>query len=96
MAALPKESPPTTESHPILGTQQLLGSALSVGSEAGTSNSENNLAQAIRQGASQNFSQAGEQVVSRSLNVQPTITIRPGFPVNVLVTRDLILEPYHA
>ncbi|MDR3528907.1 MAG: hypothetical protein P4L57_16680, partial [Rhizomicrobium sp.] len=28
LAALPKESPPTTESHPILGTQQLLGSAL--------------------------------------------------------------------
>jgi type IV secretion system protein TrbI len=26
--------------------------------------------------------------------VQPTITIRPGFPVRVLVTRDLVLEPY--
>ena len=35
-----------------------------------------------------------KQVVGRSLNVQPTITIRPGFPVNVLVTRDLVLEPY--
>ena len=73
----------------------VLSTVLSVGSQAGTSNSENNLAQAIRQGASQSFSQAGEQVVGRALNVQPTITIRPGFPVNVLVTRDLILEPYH-
>ena len=72
----------------------ILSALLSVGSEAGTSSSENNLAQAIRQGASQNFSQIGEQVVGRSLNVQPTITIRPGFPVNVLVTHDLILEPY--
>jgi type IV secretory pathway VirB10-like protein len=71
-----------------------LSTILSVGSEAGTSDSENNLAQAIRQGASQSFNQAGEQVVGRSLNVQPTITIRPGFPVNVLVTQDLILEPY--
>jgi type IV secretion system protein VirB10 len=71
-----------------------LSTILSVGSEAGTSDSENNLAQAIRQGASQSFNQAGEQVVGRSLNVQPTITIRPGFPVNVLVTRDLFLEPY--
>jgi type IV secretion system protein VirB10 len=35
-------------------------------------------------------------VVGRSLNVQPTITIRPGFPVNVLVTHDLILEAYRA
>jgi type IV secretory pathway VirB10-like protein len=74
----------------------ILSTLLSVGSEAGTSNSENNLAQAIRQGASQSFSQVGEQVVGRSLNVQPTITIRPGYPVRVMVTHDLILEPYGA
>jgi type IV secretion system protein VirB10 len=72
----------------------VLSTVLSVGSEAGTSNSENNLAQAIRQGASQSFNQTGEQIVGRSLNIQPTITIRPGFPLNVLVTRDLVLEPY--
>ena len=57
-------------------------------------NSENNLAQAIRQGGSQSFNQVGERVVGRSLNIQPTITIRPGFPVRVLVTHDLVLEPY--
>nr|WP_189050803.1 TrbI/VirB10 family protein [Aliidongia dinghuensis] len=74
----------------------LLSTILSVGAEAGTSNSENNLAQAIRQGASQSLNQAGEQVVSRSLSIQPTITIRPGFPVRVLVTHDLVLEPYKA
>ncbi len=72
----------------------ILSTLLSVGSEAGTSNSENNLAQAVRQGASQSFSQIGEQVVGRSLNIQPTITIRPGFPVRVMVTHDLVLEPY--
>jgi type IV secretion system protein TrbI len=74
----------------------VLSTVLSVGSEAGTSDSENNLAQAIRQGASQSFNQTGEQIVGRSLDVQPTITIRPGFPVNVLVTHDLVLEPYHS
>lgn len=74
----------------------ILSTLLGVGSEAGTGSSENNLAQAIRQGASQSFSQAGQQVVGRSLNVQPTIVIRPGFPVNVLVTRNLILEPYRS
>lgn len=74
----------------------ILSTLLSVGSEAGTnnSNSENNLAQAIRQGGSQSFNQIGEQVVGRSLSIQPTITIRPGFPVRVLVTHDLALEPY--
>jgi type IV secretion system protein VirB10 len=28
-------------------------------------------------------------------NIQPTITIRPGFPVRVIVDRDLVLAPYH-
>ena len=78
----------------MLFTAAILSTVLSVGSEAGTSNSENNLAQAIRQGASQSFNQVGEQVVGRSLHVQPTITIRPGFPVRVTVTHDLVLEPY--
>jgi type IV secretory pathway VirB10-like protein len=72
----------------------ILSTLLSVGSETGTSNNENSLVQAIRQGSSQSFSQIGEQVVGRSLNVQPTITIRPGFPVRVMVTHDLVLEPY--
>ena len=67
---------------------------LSVGSEAGANNNENAPVQALRQGASQSFSQVGQKVVGRSLNVQPTITIRPGFPVRVLVTHDLVLEPF--
>jgi type IV secretory pathway VirB10-like protein len=72
----------------------ILSTLLSVGSEAGTGNNENSLVQAIRQGASQSFNQTGEQLVGRSLNIQPTITIRPGSPVRVMVTHDLVLEPY--
>jgi len=71
-----------------------LSTILSVGAEAGTSSNENDLVQALRQGASDSISQAGRQVVGRSLTIQPTITIRPGFPVRVIVTRDLVLEPY--
>ena len=74
----------------------ILSTLLSVGSEAGTSDNENALVQAIRQGGSQSFDQVGQQVVGRSLNIQPTITIRPGFPVSVMVTHDLVLEPYRA
>jgi len=48
----------------------------------------------IRRGASQSFNHVGEQVVGRSLGIQPTITIRPGFPIRVLMTHDLVLEPY--
>jgi type IV secretion system protein TrbI len=72
----------------------VLSTLLSVGAEAGTSRDENNLVQAIRSGASNSISQTGRQIVQRQLNIQPTLTIRPGFPVRVLVSRDLILTPY--
>jgi type IV secretion system protein VirB10 len=71
-----------------------LSTLLSVGAEAGTSQNENNLVQALRQGASNSISQTGQQIVSRQLNIAPTLTVRPGFPVRVIVTRDLVLEPY--
>ena len=72
----------------------LLSTLLSVGSEAGTTGQQNDLIQAIRQGASNSFSQTGQQIVGRQLNIQPTLTIRPGFPVRVFVNHDLVLAPY--
>jgi type IV secretion system protein VirB10 len=71
----------------------ILSTFLSVGAEAGTSQDENNLAQAIRAGAANSISQTGQQIVEHELNIQPTLTIRPGYPVRVVVTRDLVLEP---
>jgi type IV secretion system protein VirB10 len=52
------------------------------------------LVEAIRQSATQNVSRAGDQLTARTLDIQPTITIRPGAPVRLLVDRDLILEPW--
>jgi type IV secretion system protein VirB10 len=71
-----------------------LSTILSVGAEAGTSNNENSLIQALRSGASNSISQTGQQIVGRQLNIAPTLTIRPGLPVRIMVTRDLVLEPY--
>jgi type IV secretion system protein TrbI len=62
--------------------------------QVGKETRENNLAQAIREGASNSISQTGQQIVSRQLNIQPTLTIGPGFPVRVIVTRDLVLAAY--
>jgi type IV secretion system protein VirB10 len=36
----------------------------------------------------------GEKFIDRELDVQPTITIRSGWPLRVLVNKDMILEPY--
>ena len=75
----------------------LLSTVLGVGAELGSgADNGNNTAilQALRLGAANSLNQAGQQVVRRNLNIQPTLTIRPGFPVNVIVNRDLVLEPY--
>ncbi len=39
---------------------------------------------------------AGDQIVERELTVQPTITIAPGFAINIFVKKDLVLAPYAA
>ncbi|MGL4236246.1 TrbI/VirB10 family protein [Tabrizicola sp.] len=69
-----------------------LSTLLNVGTELAADDGDV-LASAIRDGAQDTINDAGQQIVSRQLDVQPTLTIRPGFPVRVIVTRDLILEP---
>lgn len=70
-----------------------IATMLGVGSELSISG-ESDLVQAIRESAQVNTARAGDQITQRNLDIQPTITIRPGAPVRVLVTRDLVLEPW--
>ena len=70
-----------------------LSTLLSVGSELAIDD-QDRLLRAIRNGGQDTINDAGQQIVRRQLNVAPTLTIRPGFPVRVIVTRDLVLEPY--
>jgi type IV secretion system protein VirB10 len=72
----------------------LLSTVLAVGTQSGSGDTDSALIQALRQGGAGSLNQAGEQVVSKGLSLSPTLTIRPGFPLRVLVTRDLVLEPY--
>jgi type IV secretory pathway VirB10-like protein len=71
-----------------------LSTLLGVGSELGASDTDSDVVRALRRGSSDSLNQTGQQVVRRNLNVQPTLTIRPGFPVRVIVNRDLVLAPY--
>lgn len=71
----------------------ILSTLLGVGTEIGASNTENEIARAIRQSSQDTASDVGRQLIRRQLNIQPTLTIRPGFPVRVIVNRDLILQP---
>jgi type IV secretion system protein VirB10 len=72
----------------------LLSTILAVGTELGADQSDSDIVRALRRGTGDTLNQAGQQVVRRNLNIQPTLTIRPGYPVRVIVTRDLVVQPY--
>ncbi len=71
-----------------------LSTLLGVGSEIGATGTQNDIVTALRRGSQDTLNQTGQQLVRREINVQPTLTIRPGFPVRVIVNRDLVLAPY--
>lgn len=75
-----------------LSTLLAVGAEVNSGADVNDTNSA--LVQALRRGTGSSFNQTGQQVMRRNLNIQPTLTIRPGFPVRVIVNRDLVLEPY--
>ena len=70
-----------------------LSTLLSIGAELAVDD-DDRLLRAIRSGGQDTFNQAGQDIVRRQLNIAPTLTIMPGFPVRVIVTRDIVLEPY--
>ncbi|MDQ0561867.1 type IV secretion system protein VirB10 [Rhizobium mesoamericanum] len=45
---------------------------------------------AARRNFAESFGRVAEQTISKNLNVQPTIQIRPGYKFNVLVDQDII------
>jgi type IV secretion system protein TrbI len=75
----------------------LLSTLLGVGSELGSTTgtgSNSDVISALRRGSSDSLNQTGQKVVQQNLNIQPTLMVRPGFPMRVIVNRDLVLEPY--
>ena len=68
---------------------------LGVGAELGA-DSEDDLIRGLRRGSQDTINQTGQQIVRRQLNVSPTLAIRPGHPLRVVLTRDLMLEPMGA
>jgi type IV secretion system protein VirB10 len=71
-----------------------LSTVLGIGAQLGQHDRENEILDALRFGAAGTFNQVGQQAVGKALGVAPSISIRPGAPVRVMVTRDLVLEPY--
>jgi len=70
-----------------------LSTLLGVGSEL-ASDDEGDIARALRRSAQTGANEAGQEIVRRNLEVQPSITIRPGWRLGVLVNKDIVLKPY--
>ena len=71
-----------------------LSTLLGIGTELSLGSRESDLVRAIRESAQQNAARAGDQMTSRNLDIQPTITVRPGWPLRVIVHKDLVLRPW--
>lgn len=76
----------------------ILSTLLSVGAAAAQDADERSsgviVANSALTGVSNAAQQIGQQVVGRDLNRQPTLRVRAGWPVRVLVSKDMILAPY--
>ena len=72
----------------------ILSTLLGVGTELSFDDAESDIVEALRESAQFSANQAGQQIVERNLNIQPTIKIRPGWPLRVIVHKDLVLRPY--
>jgi type IV secretion system protein VirB10 len=72
----------------------LLSTLFGLGAHIATGGDHNDIAYAIRDSAGQSVDRAGDKLVGRQPDVPPTITVRPGARVRVLVERDLLLDPW--
>jgi type IV secretion system protein VirB10 len=75
-----------------------LSSVFSVGAasaqDAGSRSSGELVINSAAAGAANSAQQVGQQITQRDLSRQPTLKIRAGFPLTVLVNKDMILAPY--
>lgn len=65
-----------------------------IANESEDEDEQGSLSQSVGDAAAQQAAQSGGRIVDRELSVRPSLTIRPGASVRVLVTRDIVLRPY--
>lgn len=71
-----------------------MSTLLGVGTQVTFGSSNSDLVEAIRQSTQESTNQAGQRIVEKDLNIQPTITVRPGWPVKIITSKDILLRPY--
>lgn len=71
-----------------------LATLLGAGTELSFGSTESDLVRAIRESAQQSGARAGDQLVTHDLDVQPTLRVRPGWPLRIVVHKDIVLAPW--
>lgn len=71
----------------------VLSTLLGVGAEL-SFNDESELVEALRESAQRSGVRAGDRLVERNLDIPPTIRVRPGWPLRVVVHKDIVLRAW--
>ncbi len=71
-----------------------LATVLGVSSELAIGNNQSDLLQALQGSTQENANRVGQDVVERMLDIPPTLTVRPGWPLRIIVHKDLVLSPF--
>ncbi|MBL8544340.1 MAG: TrbI/VirB10 family protein [Hyphomonadaceae bacterium] len=71
-----------------------LSAIISVVANQAEDDDQQSLTRTIGDAAAQEAARTGGRIVDRELSVRPTLRVRAGAPVRVLVTRDIVLRPY--
>ncbi len=77
-----------------IAVASLLSGALSVAANEAEGDDSNRLTESVGNAAAQEAARVGGRIVDRELSVRPTLRIRAGAPVRVLVSQDIVLRPY--
>ena len=72
----------------------LISAVLGVAANESEDEDDARLSQSIGDAAAQQAAQTGSRIVDRELNVRPTLRVRAGARVRVLVSQDIQLRPY--
>jgi len=75
-------------------TVATLLSATSAFAAGNTTSYNPTVGQLMARNASGEVNDVGQQLTRSNLMIQPTLTVRPGFSVNVIVTKDIVLSAY--
>ena len=74
----------------------ILGGVITGGVAAATSDGSDDESFKAEAGAqaANNISSSTNSIVQKNLGIQPTIIVRPGYQFNIIVNKDMLLEPY--